>query len=261
MDKDIFKKIILDSVIQVISSEIAERVRKKMILEKNRLLVVFSGGAFGFSEAIKSLRYLEDQGYDISYILTESGARIFGEENIKTLLKTDKVYLEGRDNIDKQVNNSNILILPTLTANSVGKIANCINDTSLTRATSQYILERKTIFAATNCCCPEDGERLKYLSHPINEFYKKQMTENMEKIEKFGVKFTYSKNIGKKVSNHIKDKSISGRKAGYIEKILITRTDIAGYPDNIVLYTDKDCRFTDMAMEMIKNKNIRIEYK
>lgn len=261
MDKDVLKKIILDSVIQVISSEIAEKIRKKIILEKNKILVVFSGGAFGFSEAINSFRYLESEGYDISYVLTESGNKVLGEDHIKTLLKTDKVYLEGRDNIDELVNNSHILILPTLTANSAAKIANCISDTNLTRAASRYILERKIIFAATNACCPEDGERAEYLTHPINEFYKKQMTENMEKIEKFGVKFTFSKNIGKKVSNHIKGKSIIKRQARYIEKNLATRSDIAGYSDNIVLYADKNCRFTDMAMEMIKNKNIKIEYK
>ena len=200
MNKDLLKKIILDAVIIVISSEIAERINKKLEIEKNRILVVFSGGAYGFSEAIASLRYLQDEGYDIKYILTESGDKVLGEENISNLLNTNKVYVEGRDNLKNLVRSSNILILPTLTSNSAAKIANGISDTSLTRAVSGFILDRKPIFAATNSCCPEDRERVKYLSHPMNEFYKKQMTENMEKIEKFGVKFTFSKNIGKKVA-------------------------------------------------------------
>jgi len=261
MDKDALKKIIRDAVILVISSEIAERINKKLEIEKNRILVIFSGGAYGFSEAVASLRYLQEAGYDITYVLTESGDKVLREENIKNLLKTDKVYVEGRDNLKNLVRSSKILILPTLTANSAAKIANGISDTSLTRAASGFILDRKPIFAATNSCCPEDKERVKYLSHPINEFYKKQMTENMEKIEKFGVKFSFSKNIGKKVLNHIKNQSITGKQICFSEKMLITRADVARYPDGITLCTDKNSRFTDMAMELIKNKYIRIDCK
>ena len=57
-----------DLVYKVLIDIIAEKVKEKLISREKKLLVVFTGAALGFSEALKGLKELKDKGFDGLFI-------------------------------------------------------------------------------------------------------------------------------------------------------------------------------------------------
>ncbi|MDW7669725.1 MAG: flavoprotein, partial [Bacillota bacterium] len=196
MDKNKIKSMIYNTFIEVISDLVVDEIEKRIKFNNNKILVVFSGGIYGFKDSIKSIKAIIEDGYDVKVVLSESADNVLGASNIKKILNIEEIYVDGKNkDITKFIDKSHILVLPSLTINSAAKIANCISDNYLTRAVSKFILTDKKIYASRNSCCPRNEERLYYSMNPNNSFYERKMIENMETIEKYGIKFTEAKEL------------------------------------------------------------------
>lgn len=262
MDTNEIKSIILDTIIDVLSDLIVEVVKNRINIIENKVLVIYSGGSYGFKDSIKSIKDIIEDGYDVNVVLTESADYVLGAENIRNLLNIEKVYLEGRDDysdILQLIDKSNVLILPSLTINSVAKIANCISDSYLTEAVSKFILMDKKIFSSRNNCCPNDKERILYSMNPSNSFYKMKMIENMETIEKYGVKFVEAINLYAGFTNGIIEKDIDKVKGQRCEKNIITRADVVNLHKGSTLYIKEKCILTELAKDQLKINGINIK--
>lgn len=260
MDKNKFRSKITDTIIEVISDLIVREVEKRIKIKNNRILVVYSGGAYGFRESVKSIKYIIKEGYEVKVVITESANNVLGAENIKRLLNIDRIYIDGKDNnIMKFIDESELLILPSLTINSVAKIANCISDTYLTRAASNFILKDKKIFASKNSCCPNDKERLYYSMNPSNSFYKKKMIENMDMAEKFGVIFSEAKDLHTFFIKNEKKEINNMKNSYFFDKKVITKSDVAKLEKGSTLITKNKSILTDLAKDHIRTNGIDIK--
>ncbi len=85
-----------------------------------RALVVFSGGLLGFEDCIGELRMLAAQGVQLDYLQTPSAERILDQDLIASV---------GMREVSKRmVEEHDMLIAPTLTANIAAKVAHGIAD-------------------------------------------------------------------------------------------------------------------------------------
>jgi len=257
MDSEIIKikEIVREVTVSVFADLIFEKLNQELKLRKRKLLVIFSGGAYGFKDSIASIKALIDEGYKTNVVLSKSADKVLGRDLIKNMLDFDKVYVDGDENIDKFVEESDILILPSLTVNSAAKIACCISDNYLTRAVNNFILMDKIIYASTNSCCPKDDERVFTSMNPSNSFYEKKMIENMETVKSFGVSFSYAKDIYNKIANMKNINTLEGAKCYYSDKKIITKSDVVMLIENSILKVQKNSIFTALAKEeLVKNK-------
>lgn len=253
MDINKLKSIILDTVIDVLSDLIVEEVQKRIKNRDNKILVVYSGATFGFEDSIKPLGKIIEEGYDVKVVLTESADRVLGADNIKKLLNLDQVYLDGKDtDIIKFIDESNILILPTLTINSAAKIANCISDTYLTRAASKFIMMGKKIYASKNSSYPNDKLKLPYA---------KKMIENMKTLESYGINFAEAKDLYGFFASELKEGGINKESMYYCDKNIITSADLINLEKGSTLCIKEKSILTELAKDQLRINSINIKFR
>ncbi len=258
MDSEInkIKNFVVEIIVNIIADLIVEKIRQESKIREKRLLVIFSGGSYGFSESIASIKALIDEGYKTNIVLSERADQVLGRKLVKQLLGVDRVYVDGDENIDQLLDEGDILILPSLTINSAAKIACCISDNYLTRAVNKFLLSDKAVYAATNCCCPKDDERVLYSMNPRNHFYEKKMIDNMEILKSYGIRFSHSKDIYNQISNiHLEDDT----KTYYSDKKILTNSDVVMLIEGSVLKVQKGCILTSLAQEQLVKNRIKIE--
>lgn len=252
MENEKLKMIIRETVIEVISGIIAEKMKKKP-----KLLVVFSGGTLGLGDAIASINGLRKNNFEMDVVLSRNADDVLGRERMKRELGIDEIYVEGNRELLNMIWEADVLILPTLTVNSAAKIASCINDNYLTLAASHFILSGKQIISSTNCCCPRDRERLSS-GVRINDAYGEKMISNMEQMEKYGIKFTYSKNIEKAVNRVFEGKIDHEEGHDFRDRKVITYGDVSGIARGSKLRAGKNSLVTPLAKDYLKSKDIEI---
>ena len=258
-EKNRIEKIIKEVIIDILSSVIVEEMIKKKT-RKPSLLVIVSSGLLGFDEMIESLMILKEKEYELTIVMTNQAVNLLSNDQKQLVKRITKVYEEA-DEINVLIEQTDALILPNLSINSAAKIATCISDTYLTFAASQFVLKNKPVIAATNNCCPKDQERIARDNAPLNEFYNNKMIENMEMLEKYGVQFTYARNINKKVVSLTTSPQLVNQNTSCTDKKILTQADIAEYSNNSVLNISRQCRLTDLAKETLRSRHIEVRVK
>jgi len=261
MDSEIikFKKIVREVTVSVFADLIVEKLNQELKLRKKKLLVVFSGGAYGLKDSVASIKALIDEGYKTKVVLSKSADKVLGRNLIKSMLGFNKVYVDGDENIDKFLEESDILILPSLTINSAAKVACCICDNYLTRAANYFILRDKIIYASTNSCCPKDDERVFSSMNPSNSFYEKKMIENMETVKSYGVSFSHAKDIYNKIANMKNISALEDTKIYCSDKKIFTKSDVVMLIENSTLKVQQNSIFTALAKEQLVKNKIKTE--
>lgn len=190
------------SEIETIES-IVERVFNKLTAEGRTALVVFTGGASGFSESLSELRKMLQDGWHLKVAISTSAEYIFTPELIKEQLGISEVYLETQNTGLKPLyENASMLILPTMTTNTVAKIACGITDTMTTNLVLQAISSDMVVIAATYSSDLTHIDRVELgLDNYPNE-YKKLFDNYLKTLEDFGIELVQSTDICKAVHKH-----------------------------------------------------------
>jgi len=250
IDKNRVENIIRETIIEILSSEIAKEIIKRMTI-KQKILVIYGPGQLGFDDGVKALKHLKTEGYEIDIVLPMYAKQYFNKEQLGYISELGTLRQESQALINK----SDVLILPNVDVSDVSKIANCIGDNFLTRAASYFIQTSKRVIASTNNCCPKDQERLDLQASVMNESYARQMTKHMEMMASYGITFSYSKNLHRKV---IKSRSNQDVKRYYSDKRFLTHADLTSYPDGSRLEVENFCKLTDIAKETLNKKKMSL---
>lgn len=256
---DNIRKIIKETIIDVITDVIVQEVIQRLKERSKKAIVIFSGGALGFSDCIDSINRLIKEDWHISVVLSKEANVVLTEETIVSLLDVDNVYVEGRDcNLYDLYQEANIVIVPILTVNSAAKVANCIRDTFLTNIISESIMMDKPVICAVNSCCPMNKERLQLNKRSIRKNYSDKMTKNLEALKNYGIALIDAKDIDKKTKKIANELFYNNRAIERIDKKIITVSDIANIQNKSKVNIAKDTIITELAKEMISKKQIEI---
>lgn len=226
---------IIEFLVREVGKRIEEEKNKENNLEKNSALVIIHGGNGDLSQVLVELENLS-KNYDLEVIYTRSGRKLsYGK--ISQVIKNEKEL--SYENVEELLKNKSLILLPVLTKSSAAKIAYGIRDTEASYLVSKAILVGKIIVATYNSC------RINGNSEYIN-----QINSNIEKLKKYGIRFTEAKNLANYVENIMNKKSI------YLtHKKSISTRDIANL-SNVNIIVTKDTSITTLVLDRAKEANI-----
>jgi len=165
-------------------SLIREAILEVLGPQPRRALVVFTGGLLGFEDCIPELRMLAAEGVQLDYLQTPSAERILDQKLIASV---------GMREVSKRmVEEHDMLIAPTLTANIAAKVAHGIADCRASNLFSEFIMSNRLVVASRTAICPDGAAKQSWFPH-MPPGYADMLRSNLAALSSFGVRLTESR--------------------------------------------------------------------
>lgn len=147
-------------------------------LAERRVLVLFTGALVGSEDAIASLRELAKAGVRLDAVFTPSAKRVIPEH-----------FFEGlplNDVTKNLVSDHRVLVVPTMTTNTVAKLVHGVTDSLATNVISEFIMLDRPIIAAKDAADPDAPAKQAWFP-TMPAAYANMLRTNLKTLASFGV--------------------------------------------------------------------------
>lgn len=251
----------INELIKEITAEILKRLDKKVLL-------FISGGAVNIKETFSVLNEYKLIKY--SAVISNSAKEVIPEVYTKDL---NLEVLNEKKCIVNAINNSDLILIPVLTRNTLAKTALGIRDNYFTTGISEALMRNKKIIAVKDSCDPE-CEVLKSMGVTANREYNKMLMGYLSKLESFGVTLINSEQLKDIMDNELNLTSKKNNKSDEnIKKCeikeqnsmaelngVITMGELLPLKGKKEVIISKDALITPLAKDYIDSEKIKIRY-
>lgn len=225
--------------------------------EKKTALIVFTGGAVGFKESIAQLKKMVQANWKLKVALSISAEYIYSIDDLKKELDIEEIYLESENmGLSPLYEGVPIIIMPTLTANTVAKIANGITDNMTTNLISHALMYNIPVVAARDA----SDLSLQDQAGIASIAYKELSAAHLVTIERFGIQLVKANELYQAVEeNMVRAHSKDSIAQNVFSKNLLSRADILKYKGMVgELKIAGNTIVTPLAQEAAKDLGINI---
>lgn len=251
----------LNELIKVITAEVLKMLDKKVLL-------FISGGAVNIKDTFAVLNEYKLIKY--SAVISNSAKEVIPEIYTKSL---NLEILNEKKCIVKAINNSDLILIPVLTRNTLAKTALGIRDNYFTTGISEALMRNKKVIAVKDSCDPE-CEVLKSMGVTVNKEYNKMLIGYLKTLESFGVTLINSSQLKDVMNNELNltsknyDKSNDNVKKSKVKEQtnsvelngVITMGELLSLNGNKEVIIAKDALITPLAKDYIDSEKIKIKY-
>lgn len=184
MEQETLKPII-DTITQEVINRVNEIIKEKENKDRERLLLVFTGGTGGLDIVLKELKSLSSK-YSYYAIFTPAAEKCIGKEKIRAYFDFEEIK---EDDLYDTLSKINILVFPTLTQNTAAKAVYGIRDSIGSEALACGLLFNKRVIAA------QDSIPLRHM--PAT--YAHMVGEILTRLMNLGVDLCEAKNLSQAV--------------------------------------------------------------
>lgn len=247
--------------------KIVEKVIETLKKREKQALVVFTGGAIGFNESVHQLNKLQTNGWTLKVVLSKSAEHIFTADLIQKKLSLNQVYLErNNEGVQSLAKDSSLLIIPTLTMNTLAKVALGIADNLTTNLVAHFILNGLPIITAKDACLPDHPARLEFVTGPIPKRYLQLFHHYVDVLSGYGIRMVRAEEIFITVQKIAQNRQVneiqtnsSIQKNNFTRKKVITRTDIlAAKEAGNCIYVEPQTIITPLAIDVADSVGVKI---
>ncbi|NYE56554.1 microcompartment protein PduM [Carboxydothermus ferrireducens] len=230
---------------------------------KPKALILVAGATGGAQEGFQALERLRES-YEIIVVASQAALDLYGEENLKSLTGTAKIYQGKEFKIYDFLKVVNIVFLPVVSSNLVGKLAHGIYDEPLASLIFHAKLAGKPVIGVVDGALPDgDGFKSRGFTNPPPGLVK-LINENIEKLRAQEIYLYKGKTILEKLSPYLgpqtAETSVVSSKTGVtLNKRVITREDLLELANQTVTVSQKTI-ITDLAREYAVQNNIKINF-
>ncbi|SCX75032.1 flavoprotein [Alkaliphilus peptidifermentans] len=247
-------------------SWIVEEVIRRLQSRRKRALVIFTGGAIGYKEAIPQVKSLIKDGWNLRILLSNSAEYVLTPQLVKDQLEVDEVIVESEvKGLRPLYGDVNYFIIPTLTLNSAVKIAIGIADTLVTNLVAHGIMEGISIIAAKDACDLKNSTRLNMGMNKTPAAYLSVMEEYLNRLEAYGIKLVDAEDLYKATIeevNYSYKNQHTGKATQEFTKKVLSRTDIIKAKEaDAVLYVNPSTIVTSLAHDTAREIGVKILQK
>lgn len=266
MNNDELSALINKVIIDVISDAVIDLMNQRTILPKN-IVVVFSGNAtLCYSSVMEQLSLLPNN-ISCSLLFSHTALAHFSRQHLPLISPLTNVQIINTSNYsDSEILNYDLIVLPELSLNSLAKSVNNIADNLVTEFVQHALLNNKKIIATFDYFYQQHNLPISY-RHGIEQQLAKLISYNVQviKMTEIASKINteWSLNINPYAKTEEKSNveqinygaSVSSQQ--HVSKV-ISSSYVRCHDPVKPLYLFKDALVTPLAMDIIKQKNIRI---
>ncbi len=196
MNRKEFENALMSTIVDYISDQVILRYMEAC----KKATVLFTGALIGYQDAVTSLNELKKDGWHLTAVLSKAAGEVLTEERIKNDIGPEAIYVEGAPVNGRQIiDESQFVIIPSLTINTAAKVANCISDNLVTNMISRAMSVGKPVVAAIDGCCPDNKVRAQ-IGFKVTKAYKAKMRQNLEDLVTYGITLTTDHSLCQKVN-------------------------------------------------------------
>lgn len=232
------------------------------VLAQRRVLVLFTGALVGSDDAFASLRTLANAGVHLDAVFTPSAKHVIPEHYFEGLPLTDVTK--------NLVSDHRVLVIPTMTTNTVAKLAHGITDSLATNVISEFIMLNRPIVAARDAADPDMPEKRAWFP-TMPGAYAQMLRTNLATVANFGVAFCAAKDLATQTLAALDrpDPGVlsngMGLPAGVVpvvmDKAVIGRRDLMVLPSHSRVHITPKTIITAMARDYAKANHIALEVR
>ncbi|HZG71951.1 MAG TPA: flavoprotein [Chondromyces sp.] len=251
-----------DEIISMIVEEVIKRLQERM----KKATVLFTGGAYGFQESLQQIKYLLEEGWDLTILLSNSAEYVLTPQLIKDELGLSNVHVEREvKGLRPYYEGVSALILPTLTLNTAVKISLGIADNLATNLASHIIMKGLPIIAAKDGCDLRNPIRADFGLDKASKAYMDKMDQYLQTLESYGVRMVEAKNLSLAVRENVltffknEEAGSKPRVIKDFKKRVLTRSDIIeASRKSIILNIPSATIVSPLALETAKEFGVEI---
>lgn len=224
-----------------------------------RALVLFTGALLGFEDSIEGLRRIAAEGVELDYVQTPSATRVLDQDLIAS------VGMTAVNN--KLVREHQMLVVPTLTVNIAAKVVHGIGDCLASNLLAEFIMANRPVVVVDSAANPDSPEKLGWFPN-MPAGYAARLRRNLAELASFGVRLCRVQDLHEVVMRAWADHSAVAGAAtpaaadtSVVEchRSLISQAVVQTLPVGARLRVRPDARVTALAVDVARNRSIRIE--
>ncbi|MFL0365152.1 flavoprotein [Bacillus sp. PK3_68] len=251
-----------EEVIQAIVAEVWRRLQKRV----KKATAFFTGGAYGFQEAIEQMKNLLKEEWELNILLSNSAEYVLTPRLIKEELGLSNVHVEHEvKSLKPYYEGVSTLIFPTLTLNTAVKISLGVADNLATNLASHAIMKGLPIIAARDGCDLRNPIREELGLHKAPPAYVDQIEGHLHALEDYGFKLIEAKNLSQAVRDHtltiFRKEKVTDRfkEARDFKKKVLTRSDIIeAKQKSLILNVSSATIISPLALETAQELGIKV---
>ena len=246
-----------------LSPDILKQILDRLLPILDKKVTVFLTG--GLSDPSNIIRSIDSMlATKASLILTDSCKSILSGTVID---KYNNRNLDCCENVLNTVLESNLILVPVLTRNTLVKVAVGIQDGIVTTGLATAIMRNIPMIAVKDNYHP-DSEQTNIAAFNQNTAYNKMLLDHEEKLRSYGVKLvdgcefdtTVKQNLYPWLFNDVAPVA-EGKPLDYqIESMIITYQDLAGIPHGAIVALPKQAVVTPLAMDFIQQARLTVRH-
>lgn len=256
-----------DELIKNIIIQVLSTINKKILL-------FISGGGVNIKDIFNTLESFKFINYEI--VMSEAANGVIPEEFIN---KLEGKIIRDKSSMTLSIKESELILIPVLTRNTLAKVALGISDNLLTLGISESIMMNKNIIALSDSFHPSNPVNIS-LGYSQNDYYNKFILNYKDVLESMGVKFIQSVELKNRIYEELfhmnmalEKKKNNENKQTQVHNIE-TRCKGMKFNSNILtvddiisclngkneMYISRNVIITPLAKDFIYNNNIVINY-
>lgn len=178
-----------DQLVKEIVARVIGRVAMQVGANGSRgtIVAIFSGATVGLTEGFHQIRLLLLDGFRVKLILSDAAADLYGPLLMSQLDGFPHWQLLEADNWFAALTQSQAVIVPSLSINTLSKLSLLIADNLVTNLTMHSLLLNKPLILARNGADP-DKRRQAGMGAEQTPALKQAIHERMQTIESYGAR-------------------------------------------------------------------------
>ena len=258
-----------ENLIKIITGEIMKRINEINQIKPKKALLLYTGGIIGFEEGCAGIHKMRESGWELRVFMSANAERALQSDFLRDKLKIDTILCES-DNIClfDLYEGIDLVVIPTLTLNSLAKSALGIADTAITNLISHFLMTGVPIIAARDACDLDTPMRIELGMSQSLPTYKRLYECYRDMLASYGVRFVGAAEIWQAVQEFqgqaaapmqaVTPLQVTAPAAKVFVKGFLTRSDLLEYAQDGKIVIGECVRVTDMAADTASQMNIRI---
>lgn len=193
MDEEQMVRLVTEEVLRVLKQEGWVKNAAKSPI---KIMAVFTGGMIGLPEVFGELQKLQAQGADLTAVLSPAAKMVIGIQAIQDKLgKEVPIITEVSSELYEVISNTDVVLVPILTQNSLAKVVHLICDTVATEVILRALQFGKKVIAVRNAADPLAPNRIQTgMAKPPEKLLHK-IQDYLQQVQEYGVVLVEANNL------------------------------------------------------------------
>lgn len=210
----------MNELVRFITEEVLKQLNNR---PQPEILVLVTGGRSVWPKVRFNLKEIGSRGVLLTAVLSRAAEDVFDAGELQQIFTS--VNQVPRKDMLSVIKRSTLVLLPTLTVNTAGKLANCIQDTTVTSIAGWSLLMGKPVVAVSNAADPDAPELRSLGVCDSNAQYRIRLKDHLKCLKSFGIELTDAESLLPVVMRMIDGCRIGGNKniraEGVITKAMV----------------------------------------